>query len=427
MATGPVGSVWAVDVRLGGVAAKERMTNMGLRGDAAIVGFTERPSERRFGGTPRFTIEQWADLAAGALADAGIAAREVDGMVCGGDVMEAEHFVPATVAEYCGWHVNLAERVDLGGAGPVGGVWRAAAAIELGLCNVVVIAAPAHASPQPPSPSPFDPRILYGASSNAYGSPQAEFEIPYGHVAQNGGFAGYAMRYHETYGWDERARAKIVADQRVSAAINPNAVFFGKPVAIDEVLASPMISDPLHLLEIVMPCHGGAAIVVTSRERARTVRHRAAFVTGFGEHIMHKTPTYTPDLTRTPIGPAADRAFSMAGIGRSDVDMVQLYDCYSITALLSIEDSGFCGKGEGMQFVRDHDLSYRGDFPCNTHGGQLGCGQSRLAGGMSHVVEAVRQIQARAGDRQLAAHHTAYVSGTGGVMSEQAALILQGA
>jgi acetyl-CoA acetyltransferase len=151
------------------------------------------------------------------------------------------------------------------------------------------------------------------------------------------------------------------------------------------------------------------------------------FVTGFGEHIMHKTPTYTPDLTRTPVGPASDLAFSMSGVKRSDVDMVQIYDCYTITVLLSIEDSGFCGKGEGMAFVRENDLSYRGSFPCNTHGGQLGVGQCQLAGGMSHVTEGARQIMGRAGDRQLARHDIAYVSGTGGVMSEQSALLLQGA
>ena len=399
---------------------------MGLKGDAAIVGFHEHVSERRFSGTPRFTLEQWADLAALSLADAGIAAREVDGIVCSNDMVEAEHFAPATIAEYCGWQVNLAERVDLGGAGPVGAVWRAAAAIELGLCNVVVIAAPAHGSPRPPVAPPFDPRILYGASSHIYGSPQAEFEIPYGHLAQNSGFATYAMRYHEMYGWDEHARAKLVADQRASAAVNPNAVFFGKPVTADEVLASPMISDPLRMLEIVMPCVGGAAVVLCSAERARRTPHRPVAVAGFGERLTHKTPTYSPDFPHTPVGAAATSAFGMAGLGPADVDMVQLYDCYTITALLTIEDSGFCGPGEGMAFVRDHVLTYRGDFPCNTHGGQLGFGQPGLSGGMSQVVEATRQIQGRAGDRQLRRHESAYVTGTGGVMSEQSALVLRG-
>jgi acetyl-CoA acetyltransferase len=399
---------------------------MGLRGDAAIVGFAEHRSERHFTGTPRFALEQWADVAALALEDAGIESSEVDGIACAGDVRESSHFVPATVAEYCGWSVNFAERLDLGGASPVGMVWRAAAAIELGLCEIVVCAVVNQPRPEPPEPEPIDPRIAWGASSNAFGSPQAEFEIPYGHVAQNTGFAMYAQRYHDTFGWDERARAKIAADQRKSACANPDAVFYGKPITVDDVLASRMIAEPLRILEIVMPCYGGAAVVLASRERAARTRHRPVYVTGFGEHLSHKTPTYTRDMLRTPIGRAADHAFAMSGLKRSDIDMVQLYDCYTITALLTIEDSGFCGKGEGMAFVQSHDLSYTGDFPCNTHGGQLGFGQPGLAGGMSHVVEAVRQIQRRADERQLRRHNNAYVSGTGGVMSEQAALVLQG-
>jgi acetyl-CoA C-acetyltransferase len=399
---------------------------MGLRGDAAIVGFAEHRSERTFTGTPAFSLEQWADYAALALADAGISSSEVDGIVCASDIRESSHFVPATVAEYCGWSVNFAERLDLGGASPVGMVWRAAAAIELGLCEVVVGAVVGLPRPEPPEPEPIDPRALWGASSNSYGSPQAEFEIPYGHVAQNTGFAMYAQRYHDTFGWDEWARAKIAADQRKSACANPSAVFHGKPVTADDVLASRMIADPLRILEIVMPCYGAAAVVLTTRERAARTRHRPVYVTGCGEHLSHKTPTYTPDMVRTPVAAAADSAFAMAGVRRSEVDMVQVYDCYTITALLTIEDSGFCGKGEGMAFVREHDLSYQGDFPCNTHGGQLGFGQPGLAGGMSHVIEAVRQIQRRAEDRQLGRHDTAYVSGTGGVMSEQSALVLQG-
>lgn len=398
---------------------------MGLRGDAAIVGFAEYRSERHFTGTPRLDLEQWADLAALALDDAGIDTREVNGLVCA-HVAESAHFIPATIAEYCGWSVNFAEHMDLGGATPVGMVWRAAAAIELGLCDVVVCAVVSQPRPEPPEPEPFNPQFVWGASSNAWGSPQAEFEIPFGNVAQNNGYAMYAQRYHDTYGWDEWARAKIAADQRKSACVNPNAVFFGKPITPDDVLASRVIADPLHLLEIVMPCHGGAAVVVASRERARRTRHRPVYVTGCGEHLTHKTPTYAHDMVTTPVGPAAEKAFSMAGIRRSDVDMVQIYDCYTITALLTIEDSGFCGKGEGMAFVREHDLSYAGDFPCNTHGGQLGFGQPGLAGGMSQVVEAVRQIQGRADERQLKRHDTAFVTGTGGVMSEQSALILQG-
>lgn len=397
----------------------------GLRGDAAVVGYAEWPSQRPQGRAPRLGLAQWADLAAEALADAGIEAGEVDGLVCT-EIPEARAFVPATVAEYCGWSVNLAERVDLGGATPVGMVWRAAAAIELGVCDVVVVAVPSDRGPAAPVAPPFDDRLLFGASSNAWGSPQAEFDIPSGNVAQNCGFAMYAQRYHEQYGWDERARAKIVADQRISANANPAAVFHDVPVTIDDVLSSRMIADPLRMLEIVMPCAGGAALVIASTARARRTRHRPVRVVGFGERLTHKTPTYAPDLPHTPVAAAAHSAFAMAGVRPADVDMVQVYDCYSITALLSIEDSGFCAPGQGQAFVHDHNLSYRGDFPCNTHGGQLGFGQPGLAGGMSHVVEAVRQIQGRAEDRQLARHDLAYVTGTGGVMSEQSALVLRG-
>jgi acetyl-CoA acetyltransferase len=303
-------------------------------------------------------------------------------------------------------------------------IWRAAAAIELGLCNVIVGALPAR--PVPPKPREQDDgaESIFGTMANEWGSPQAEFEIPFGNVAQNAGYAMIAQRYAAEYGYDARAMAKISADQRISTCANPEAIFYGRPVSIDDVLNSRVIADPLHLLEIVMPCTGGGAFVVTNRARAADARHPPVRIAGFGEHLTHKTPTYMPDLTRTPVAPAATRAFGMAGIHPEDVDVAELYDCYTITVLLTIEDSGFCKKGEGMAFVRDHDLSYRGSFPCNTHGGQLGVGQAGMAGGFSQVAEAVRQLRHEVGERQVPQCEVAYVSGTGGIMSEQAALIL---
>ena len=258
------------------------------------------------------------------------------------------------------------------------------------------------------------------------GSPQAEFDIPYGNLAQNGGYAMIANRYAAEYGYDPRATAKIAADQRTNALAHPEAIFRNEPLTIDEVLASKMVADPLHLLEIVMPVAGGAAVVLASKDVARRTKHRPAFVTGFGEHLMHKTPTYSPDLLNTPIGPAAEQAFTMAGVSRADVDVVQLYDCYTITVLLSIEDSGFCAKGEGMAFVTDNDLTYKGSFPVNTHGGQLSYGQTGLAGGFTQVLEAVRQLRGDTGERQVKGCDLAYCSGTGGIMSEQTALLLAG-
>jgi acetyl-CoA C-acetyltransferase len=188
-----------------------------------------------------------------------------------------------------------------------------------------------------------------------------------------------------------------------------------------------MIADPIHLFEIVMPVSGGAAVVVANADIAARSRHRPVRITGFGERLAYKTPTYAEDLIRTPIGPAADQAFAMAGLGRDEIDMASIYDCYTITVLMTLEDAGFCEKGKGAQFVRDHDLTFRGDFPCNTHGGQLSFGQPTRAGGMSHVCDATRQIMGRAGGVQVPDCHTAFVSGNGGIMSEQVALILEGA
>ena len=288
------------------------------------------------------------------------------------------------------------------------------------MCGAVVAGA---AAPDRPAAGP-GPYV--GASSNAFGSPQAEFEIPYGNVAQNAPYAQIAQRYAYEFGYDPRALAKIAVDQRTNACANPQAIFYGQPITIDDVLASAMIADPLHLLEIVMPVAGGAAVVVANADVARTGHHRPVWVKGFGERLAFKTPTYAEDLLWAPIAPAARTAFTMAGLTPGDMDMASLYDCYTITVLMLLEASGFCDKGKGIQFLNSHDLTYRGDFPLNTHGGQLSFGQAGLAGGMSHVCDAARQLTGRAGEAQVANCNRAYVAGNGGIMSEQVALVLEG-
>jgi len=403
---------------------------MGLKGQAAIVGAAQYRPEKYATAPRMFHLEQVADLAARALQDAGLKASDLDGLVINGPQFhEASVFVPAMAAEYLGMRLNFAEVVDLGGTTSVGMVWRAAAAIELGLCQAVLCVLPARMAPFGPDEDPawMARAMRFGGHSTAFGAPEAEFDLPYGHMGQNTGYAMIAQRYAAKYGYDPLAMAKIAVDQRTNALANPEAMFFGKPLTAEEVLASKMVADPLHVLEIVMPVAGGAALIVASKELAARARNRPAFVTGFGEHLAFKSPSYAAEMTETPIGPASRRAFEMAGIKPADVDAAQIYDCYTITALLTLEDAGFCSKGEGMRFVREHDLTWRGSFPMNTHGGQLSFGQAGSAGGMSQVVEAFTQIAGRAGDRQLKRCDRVYVSGTGGVMSEQGALILQGA
>ena len=400
---------------------------MGLRGEAAIVGFHELPCVRKPTDTPEFTIEQWARLAAAAVADAGLSATDVDGLITTG-VFESEIFVPSTVVEYLGIPVNFAEYVDLGGASAAAMVWRAAAAIELGICQAVLCAIPANfLTPMHPSRPPnLGDAIFYGASSFRYGSPQAEFEIPYGYLGQNGPYAQVASMYAAAHGYDERAMAKIVADQRVNANHTPGAVFAEVPATVEDVLASPIIAAPLHMLEIVMPCMGGSAVLVTNETLARRSRNRPVWIKGFGERVPYKSPIYAENPLVTPMRTVAPAAFAMAGLTPADMDMVSIYDCYTITALLTLEDAGFCEPGTGMRFVTDHDLTFAGDFPMNTAGGQLGYGQPGNAGGMHHVCDATRQLMGRAGATQIADCDRAFVSGNGGVLSEQEALVLEG-
>lgn len=400
----------------------------GLQGDAAIVGYVELPPERLSKASPApFTLEQWALLASSALEDAGLSAEQVDGIVTS-HLGESEIFVPSTVAEYLGVRANFAELLDLGGASAAGMVWRAAAAIELGLCDVVLCALPArYITPSSElKPKTLTDAVFFGSSSNQFGSPQAEFDIPYGNLGQNGPYGQVAQRYAYEYGYDERAMAKIVVDQRVNANHTDGAIWKDTPLTIEDVLASPVIADPLHMLEIVMPCVGGAAVVVASAEVAARTRNRPVWIKGFGEHVPYKTPTYAENLLDTPIRKAADTAFGMTDLTRDQMDMVSIYDCYTITVLLSLEDAGFCEKGKGMSFVSDHDLTFRGDFPLNTAGGQLGFGQAGLAGGMHHVCDTTRQLMGRAGAAQIADCNRAFVSGNGGILSEQTTLILEG-
>ncbi len=392
---------------------------------AALVGFTEWAPKRQWD-RPMFGMEAAAELAAEALADAGFEKDEVDGLVIGG-LQESPLFAPLALAEYLGIPSRFAEVVDLGGATSAGMVWRAAAAIEVGVCETVLILAPSVPPPPEAGGSPDKMMMPAYLMGDAWGSPQSQYDIPYGLVAATPAFALVASRYMAEYGVEPSTLAKIVVDERANAQKNPKAIFRDKPIRVEDVLASPMIADPIHLLEMVMPCFGGGALLMTTAERANRSLHRPVFVSGFGEFVSHKTVTWMPRLTETPARPAADRAFAMAGARRDAIDLASFYDCFSITVLLTIEDAGFAAKGGGGRFVLEHDLRFDGDWPLNTHGGQLGMGQGGAAGGLSHVVDAMTQIQGRAGDVQLPKADLAYVTGVGGLMASHVGLVLEGA
>jgi len=395
---------------------------MGLSNTAAITGLAEfAPRRLRDLAGVGTCLEQMSALAVEAVTDGGLTLADVDGLVMG-RIAEAEHFIPATIIEYLGLETRFSALMDLGGASAVSGLIRAAMAIATGMARAVLVVLPSGIAEVPQS----EEKLHYGASSGRFGSPQAEFEIPYGHLGQNTGYGLIAQRYAACYGYDETALARLVVAQRHNACANPAAIFHGQPLTVAEVLASPMIAPPLRRLEIVMPVWGGGAVLVTAPELARRSAHRPVWLAGAGEYLAIKTPVYAPDLLTTPVARASRQAFAMAGLEPGDMDLAQIYDCYSITVLLNLEDAGFCGKGEGMALLRERDLTWSGDFPLNPHGGQLSFGQPGQAGGMTQLTEAVRQLQGRAEGRQLPRCDRVYVSGTGGVMSEQSVVILRG-
>ena len=390
---------------------------------AFIVGVAEYPA-RRFSEAPALnSLEQAADLALLALHDAGLTIKDVDG-ICVRGVYVTQQFLPATVAEYLGIRITYGEAPDLGGATAAGMVWRAAAAIEREMASTVLCLYPGNCPPPTPGSGGWSD---FGASSYLAGSPQAEFEIPYGHLGQNAPYAMVAQRYGHVHGYDPQAMARLVVQQRVNACANPDAIFHGQSLTEAEVLASPMIAEPLHMLEIVRPVRGGAAVVVSGADIARRTRHRPVNIAGYGEAIAHKSPQWARDMLDPPLREAAATAFAMAGLTPAEMQGAQIYDCYTIAVLMALEAAGFCPAGAGMDLLRRRDLTFAGDFPLNTNGGQLGFGQAGGAGGMTHVIEAYRQIAGRAGPRQIANCNTMFASGNGGIMSEQVALVLKGA
>jgi acetyl-CoA acetyltransferase len=392
------------------------MTENSMRGWAAVTGVAERKPTRWTDGET--TIDMTAKIGVEAITDAGLELADIDGLIChpmGGVPM----LVPSTIAEAMGLRVSYAETVDLGGATGAGMVWRAAAAIHAGQARAVLCVTAARRQRRDPSLPKRSGQSL-GRDTSAW----AEFEVPFGNVGANVGYAMIANRYLYEHACSPEQLAKIAVDQRANACQNPDAFFYGQPITVDDVLGSPLVADPLHFLEIVMPSAGAAALVVVHPDLVDRAGHRPAWLLGAGECVTHKTITYAPSLTDTAIKPAADRAFAQAGIGRDQVGLASLYDCYTITVLVTLEQAGFCATGEGGSFVAEHDLRWKGDFPLNTHGGQLSFSQPGLAGGMSHVTEAIRQIQQRGGDRQVRELEFAFVNGNGGIMSEECALVL---
>jgi acetyl-CoA acetyltransferase len=248
------------------------------------------------------------------------------------------------------------------------------------------------------------------------------WEMPYGLRMPIGAYALAASRHMAEFGTTPEQLAQIAVSTREWATRNPRARF-QQPLTIDEVLASELICSPLHKLDCCLRTDGAGAFVMTSAERARDLAKPPVYVLGAGSGVSHSIISQMPDLTTTATTVSGPIAFEMAGIDHGDVDLLMLYDSFTITTLLLVEDLGFCKKGEGGSFVEDGKLGPGGSLPTNTNGGGLSYTHPGMYG-MFLVVEAARQLRGEAGDRQLPRCDVAVASGSGGVLSAMSTCVL---
>ncbi|WP_226036048.1 thiolase family protein [Aquibacillus saliphilus] len=378
---------------------------------SAIVGIGElKPARYTEGKT---TLGMIAESVRLAVQDAGIEKDQVDGLLVGPQVGETPQHVPATVSEYLGLEPKMSNVVDLGGATGAGMLWRAQAAIDAGMCETVVCVLANINEKGNPLRSPNR-------------NPIREFDVPFGASGANTSYALLKQRHMAEYGSTQEQFALIAHWARKNAQKNPEAIFYGKPATVADVLESPLIVDPLHLYEIVMPVGGGAAVIVTSNKAIINKKHAPVRVLGAGEKVTHRAVSQAPDLKSAPLSYAIPQALGQAGFKVHDINLLSLYDCYTSVVATTIENAGICPPGKFGDWMKNHSFGHDGDWPLNTHGGQLGFGQADLAGGMSHIIEAVRQLRNEADGRQIKDAKYSLITGNGATLSEATALVLGG-
>lgn len=384
-----------------------------FRGRAAIVGIAESV----LGEAPDETIwSMQAKAAVEALDDAGVGLEEVDAVFCaaGGQAFTAS----LQLAEYLGISPSYTDSTNIGGSSFEAHLGHALLAIGSGACEVALIC---YGSRQRTERSR---RLAPGGMTPGQIAQTlpGQFEAPYGLPMPLGAYALAAQRHMAEFGTTSEQLAQIAVDTRRWASMNPKA-WFRDPITIEDVLESPMIASPLHRLDCCLVTDGGGALVVTSSERAADCRKRPVYVLGWGESHDHAMISQMPDLTSTAAVRSGKRAFEMAGFVPEDMDVIELYDSFTITVLLALEDLGFCKKGEGGAFVEDGRLGPGGSLPTNTSGGGLSYCHPGMFG-IFLLIEAVRQLRGECGERQVHDATTALAHGCGGVLSSAATALL---
>ena len=369
----------------------------------AIAGAAESDlGEAAPGMTP---VDLMAQAAVRALDDCGLTVADVDGLFGSSTQLP---MATLNLGEYLRIRPRYTDSTQIGGSSFMAHVNHARAAIGAGLCDVALIA--------------------YGSNQRTVGRAKASvqeissWEAPYNPMNPVTGYALAASRHMHEFGTTREQLAEIAVAARQWAQLNPVA-WSRKPLTVDDVLASPMVCDPLTVRDCCLVTDGGAAIVVVSAERARELRRPPVHVLGCGEAHTHRHISEMPDLTTSSAVQSGERAFAEAGLRPADVDVLQLYDAFTITPLVFLEDLGFCAKGEGGAFVSGGRIAPGGDVPVNTNGGGLSYCHPGMYGLLA-IVEAVRQLRGECGERQVDDAHVAIAHGNGGVWSSQATLLL---
>jgi acetyl-CoA acetyltransferase len=373
------------------------------RGNAAIVGVAESDLGQVADGLS--VIDLMAQGTKRALDDCGLSLKDVDGLF---SATAQSRLSVLALAEYLGISPAFLGSTIVGGSSFEYHVAHAMGAIALGLCNVAVIA--------------------YGSTQRSIGRKQATvreinpYETPFKPFMPTSAYALAASRHMHEFGTTREQLAAVAVAAREWALLNP-AAWEKKPLTIEGVLSSRMVSYPFTVRDCCLVTDGGGAIVVTSAQRARSLKKPTAYLLGFGQSVTHASISNMPDLTVTGALAAGKAAYKMAKLDPPDIDAVELYDAFTINTILFLEDLGFCKKGEGGAFVEGGRIGPSGQLAVNTNGGGLSYCHPGMYG-LLLLIEAVRQLRGECGARQVKDCEVALAHGNGGVLSSQATIIL---
>ncbi len=384
---------------------------MSLRNSCAIVGV----GESDIGRLPHMTgLGLNAQAARRALDDAGLRPSDVDGLLTAYSMSEPYFMLGTVLAEYLGLRPAYCASLVAGGATPAIMVAHAAAAIAAGQAGTVLIVTGENRA----SGQSRDQTVT--ALASAVGHPH--FEHPYG-PSIPGCYAMIARRYMHEHGTTRSQLAQVAVTTRAHACLHPNS-HMRTPISIADVLAAKPIAEPLTLLDCCLISDAAGALVVTGPQKARECRGAPVWLLGAGESHTHEHVLAAPSLTEFGSLHSGRRAYAMAGLGPADIDLAQLYDCFTIVPIIELEELGFVARGAGGAFWEAGEAAIGGRLPVNTHGGMLSHAHAGAAGGMFGIIEAAAQLRGGLGARQVAGAETALVHNEGGVMSSHCTLIL---